>query len=202
MKVHSIEVEPQLARQKFLEYSRHVRKTLERIPSGHFRKAAKVRMAQDIALRDAYRELSRGRRVIDLSDVMFRAGLDWEHRPKLAVAPADADVCEFRWSSWSRPSFGQDYEHGNTRCHRRNIFLPQDTFGHFDKDLHPTRLTAKVPPIPPSLRPPELGLYHILFDTKWDQPPKDPILLRRLQGLYFAVVAVWDLTELERSILR
>jgi hypothetical protein len=46
--------------------------------------------------------------------------------------------------------------------------------------------------------------FHILWEAVW-QPhtaPRDPMLLKHLGGVFYAVVAVWDLTELERAALR
>jgi len=38
---------------------------------------------------------------------------------------------------------------------------------------------------------------------KWKPlPPKDPILLKRLTPNLFGVLATWDLTNLERAIIR
>lgn len=67
-------------------------------------------------------------------------------------------------------------------------------------------LAAIVPTIPPRLRPPHnLSGYHILWEAEWGQedvlPPGDPALLRHLGGDLYAVLAVWDLTPLERSVL-
>ena len=64
-----------------------------------------------------------------------------------------------------------------------------------------------VPLIPPRFRPSnnDLHRYHILWDVQgaWEaEPPKDPFLLSRIHGDLFAVLAVWDLTELERAVLK
>jgi len=32
-------------------------------------------------------------------------------------------------------------------------------------------------------------------------PPRDPALIRHIRGDLWAVLAVWDLTELERAVL-
>ena len=60
-----------------------------------------------------------------------------------------------------------------------------------------------VPIVPPQLRP-HWGLhnYHILWEADWQKvPPRDPALLERIGGDLYAVLAVWDLTELERAVL-
>lgn len=63
-----------------------------------------------------------------------------------------------------------------------------------------------MPTIPPKLRPKrgQLGLYHLLFEAEWGldpDPPVDPALVRHLGGDLYAVLAVWDLTDVERAVL-
>jgi hypothetical protein len=62
-----------------------------------------------------------------------------------------------------------------------------------------------VPLIPPKLRPKPRRLRHchILWEVEAWAPvaPRDPALLRHIRGDLWAVLAVWDLTELERMVL-
>jgi hypothetical protein len=60
-----------------------------------------------------------------------------------------------------------------------------------------------VPLVPPNLRPARgLNRYCILFEAEWEPvPPTDPMLLRHLHGSLYAVLAVWDLTPLERAVI-
>jgi hypothetical protein len=59
-----------------------------------------------------------------------------------------------------------------------------------------------VPPIPPRFRPGQPDRYHILWEAEWAKvPPRDPALLRALGDGLYVVLAVWDLTELERAVL-
>jgi hypothetical protein len=62
---------------------------------------------------------------------------------------------------------------------------------------------AIVPTVPPLLRPRhKLSGYTILWEADWtNEAPVDPALLKHLGGDLYAVVAVWDLTELERAVL-
>src|SRR5207253_8584714 len=62
---------------------------------------------------------------------------------------------------------------------------------------------AMVPIIPPHLRPADaLSNYYILSEAHWSpEPPRDPFLLKRIDGFLFAVLAAWDLTEIERAVL-
>ena len=62
---------------------------------------------------------------------------------------------------------------------------------------------AMVPLVPPPLRPAHaLRNYHVLWEADWQQaPPADPALLKHIGGDLYAVLAIWDLTELERAVL-
>jgi hypothetical protein len=70
--------------------------------------------------------------------------------------------------------------------------------------------SAMVPIVPPKHRPAQattLASYLVLWEveewawTKVPQPPGDPALLRRVGGDIYAVIATWDLTELEKLVL-
>ena len=44
--------------------------------------------------------------------------------------------------------------------------------------------------------------YHVLWEAEWQQVvPRDPFLLRHIGGDLYSVVAAWDLTDLERSVI-
>ncbi len=60
-----------------------------------------------------------------------------------------------------------------------------------------------VPLIPPALRPStDFRNFHILWEAEWQRvAPKDPALLKHVGGHLYAVLATWDLTELERAVL-
>jgi hypothetical protein len=62
---------------------------------------------------------------------------------------------------------------------------------------------AIVPIVPVYLRPKRgLANYHVLWEAEWRRiPPHDPMLLRRIGGDMWLVVAQWDLTEVERAAL-
>lgn len=63
---------------------------------------------------------------------------------------------------------------------------------------------ARVPFIPPQHRPRfRLDRYHLLWDAVWEQAlPVDPLLLKHLDGPFYAVLAAWDLTPLEQAVMR
>lgn len=67
-------------------------------------------------------------------------------------------------------------------------------------------MRAMTPVIPANLRPAfDLAGYHVLFEAEWQKEtppaPRDPALLKHVGGDLFAVLAVWELTDLERAVL-
>jgi hypothetical protein len=68
--------------------------------------------------------------------------------------------------------------------------------------------SAMVPLVPPKHRPARgLGGHHVFWEVdewRWSMlppPPRDPALLRHVGGDIYAVLATWELTELERLVL-
>lgn len=165
---------------------------------------------EDERLQSLYQAVSKGARVINVANAFKITGLNENGEPKLALARAD------RKTVWFHPRAGfEDYrqrsEGGggfaptnnwkwtNTA---QNYALPANTFD--DKKLAHNRLKSRVPYIPPNVRPTiHLRNFHILFEVeKWEvEYPRDPYLLRRIEGHLFVVVGEWELTELEASLL-
>ena len=157
--------------------------------------------AEDRAIMAGYKSLSKGRAIVDLVEVMRKAGLDHKNRPRLAICRADAKDCwltkhadggcRFSMESWPREN-----------ATRRSIWLPSGTFEENVKVDSYRGIKAKVPYVPSHLRP-KAGMsnYHILWEADWHNVPRDPILLRRLGGMLFSVLATWDLTDLEAAVL-
>jgi len=167
-----------------------------------FRRDGQVR---DAALMRGYKALAKGKQVIDLAEAMKTAGLDAQGRPLLAVCRADAQRCHIEAWDTGGLRFWMDRE-GRDRESRRFVQVPNGTFtwpqGFIFWKLR--NWSALVPMIPPRYRPVSaLSNFHVLWEATWQtEPPKDPMLLRRLDGMLFAVLACWDLTELERAVLR
>lgn len=69
--------------------------------------------------------------------------------------------------------------------------------------------SAMVPICPPEHRPARattLASFFVLWEALWEwtvvpPPPGDPALLKHVGGDLYAVLAVWDLTELEQLVL-
>lgn len=168
-----------------------------------------------------YQAIARGQQVIDLQQTMKTAGVQPDTLlPKLAICRADARKCRVNLEQNGSATFAD--EAASWRHNNRQVKLTQGTFPHYvarwDKDrgslrYRPNgtleaegwsnRATALVPIVPPHLHPrAALKNYHILWDAVWTPaPPKDPLLIRRLAGQLYAIVAQWDLTPLEQAVL-
>lgn len=169
----------------------------------------------DELLMRSYRAIAQGKRVLDLRETLRQAGLDEQMRPKLAIGRADLSRVMFS-RSWRLNRWV--YSDTQGRYGPRNVSsglavpvqintYPQ--LPHADA-VRPavgrpwSSITAIVPTIPPQFRPAHYLLrnFHILWEAVWEPaPPHDPILLKRIGGHLYAVLAQWDLTELERAVL-
>lgn len=152
----------------------------------------------------AYQLLAQGRLVINATDAVARAGLDERGLPKLALCRATADACrcevhtdgsammvDARLNGWRRSNEAQGHR----------FRWPRGTFAATRQHW---RAEANLPLIPLHLRPARgLANYHILWEAEWDPiPPRDPYLLRRIgRSEMWLVVAMWNLTEVERLAL-
>ncbi len=174
----------------------------------------------DEELAKAYKALSEGKTLIDLPQVLEDAGVCGQNLPLLAVAGADWQwVHLFTPDSWRHKKHRQRIwfaDKNSTYDYRAN---QTKGFLSFNRDIFPTELwndhwrrnnkfralpvKAMVPTVPPHLRPDKLGEFFILWEAIWEAaPPVDPILLSKVNDTMYAVVAEWDLTELEQKVLK
>lgn len=182
-----------------------------------YRAALKKRFNKtDEILVRTYRELAKGNMIVNALDAIVGAGVDELHRPKMAIARADAthvwyrrSITSARRGNWDQiSSFFSD----TPRLTKNSYEFARNQFADCPENCQQcigrrvSRFKAIVPLIPPQFRPPHrLSNYHILWDTEgaWEsEPPTDPFLLKRISGDLFTVLAVWDLTELERIVLK
>lgn len=200
MNLATIDVSPAEAEAKLKEYSRVV---------------AAQRSTEDQALAQAYRAVRRGLTVIRLSEAVHAGGYFDSGLPRIAVVRADATECWVDVDGWWRSAPNTRYVFaGERRAANRGALVGANTVrvttpgpdvrpDPKDKARYGGRTT--VPLIPPKVRPrrPRLASCHILWEVEaWDPtPPRDPALLRHLRGDLWAVLACWDLTELERAVL-
>lgn len=191
MDVETIVMDRNKARQAFLAY----------------RDAAAERgTPEDEQIMRGYRLLARGKTLLNLTETMRQVGADDQGLPKLAIARADAKWCHVSIDPSGSAAFGSDEQPWRMRgrAQGRLIRVPVNTFPEFRWDeRRNTRAQALVPLVPLPLRPKgQLTGYHVLWEAEWRQVvPRDPFLLRHIGGDLYAVVAAWDLTELERSIV-
>jgi len=166
-------------------------------------------------MRAIYNQLKGGRKIIDIVKVMKKAGLKRNKHPRLAIARADFSTVEFRFFENGDLVFYSLNLNEWGQLRKRDVWLP-GAFAKCDwlsdrkynERLHMGMAgiggVTICPAIPADIRPKgSLGRYYILWEVeKWKPiPPRDPYLLRRLTPTMFVVLAGWELTELERSVI-
>jgi hypothetical protein len=195
MKIETIKMEREAAQRAFIEYRNAVR-------AKH--------SDEDAEIMRGYKALAKGQQLIKLSETIkagghmeLQRGKNLEIVPRLACARASAEWCWVYTSTSGSVTFSEKQSiHHNARLSVVRLPVgtlpemswPQTTNGDFK---------AMVPPVPPRFRPNvALSNFHVLWEAEWQScAPVDPALLRHIGGDLYAVLAVWDLTELERSVL-
>jgi hypothetical protein len=218
MNVEPLKASYSEARRAQREYAASVRKAREQRLHKAENNFARARLAkttierEDEALKKAYAAIATGKRVFNMNTVLRDAGLfEGTHMPKIAIVRADAQVVKFR--TWVD---NQVYFRGSRRGYPNDI---ESKHTVFSRALFGEKITwdwrrahniwqieqyeAVVPFIPPRFRPAKLEDYFIMWEPIWKKvpPAPDPFLLRPLGSGLFAVVAQWDMTPLEQSIL-
>jgi hypothetical protein len=171
--------------------------------------------AEDRGIMLGYRALAQGHSIIDLYDVFRNVPADAKGLPKLAIGRAHWINCHYD-RDWPLHSakFCQDRfrpsrdKHGFKLISIPSSVMPATASRYYtgnDGKNYQRRDgdgRAIVPIIPANIRPKaSLERYHILWEADWDVVPRDPLLLRQLHGTLYAVLAQWDLTDLERMVL-
>jgi hypothetical protein len=160
------------------------------------------RNVEDEAIAAAYRAAARGLPVISLSAVIAAGGhFDGSGRPRIAIARATATQCIVERSNgliYLDERATNQSGRGLVGIRHVKVNLPEWPYFR--------RATTVVPSVPPRYRgrgPGRLRRCHVLWEVeRWDPtPPRDPALLRHIRGDLWAVLAVWDLTEIERHVL-
>jgi hypothetical protein len=176
-----------------------------------------VRAEYEAALK-GFEALAKGEKLIDLDEVMAKCPLDHKSRPKLAIARHDRKQVKFEWGSFtSRATFHTDFGRPGEVRNPLESLTVRVNMGREHRQTNSqgniVRVEgyALVPMIPLDVRPntgvPEKAF--ILWEVEqWSDrrldatPDTDPYLLKHITGSLYAVVAEWDLTELEKSIMR
>ncbi len=163
-----------------------------------------------------YEALAKGTPVIQFGEAIRAAGRFEDGRPKLAVARADRNQVRFSCDGGRRATFsatrGQWRDWNYRRDHPDGLLL-------MDVDMEPAGFYvhmgwALVPMVPPHAveaagSRAKLKDYLILWEIEegWAdrairaEPDIDPYLLKPIHGDLCAVVAEWDLTDLERAVM-
>lgn len=198
----AISMDRMAAREKVAEYLKSVR-------TRH--------TAEDQAILRGYKALAKGHTVIDLVKCIRLGGVFDTGLPKLAVATSSHEFVYINRDSQGSAVFNPKRAWDMTpRMRKDRFFLPVGTLPEAKwQDIpygprreHPWNgnFRAMVPHVPPALRPAHsLDGYATLFEVdQWALDPKapvDPALLKHIGGDLYAVVATWDLTDLERAVL-
>ncbi len=171
-------------------------------------------------LKDIYYQLSQGNQVIDIYQSMKIAGKNEFDQPRLAIIRADRKRVVFQKRADGAGAFWSHDVGRYGPSSNPQVAIPKETFNpwatrmvknEWSKSPYEYReminrvLSAPVPIIPAEYRPDgQLHRYFIMWEVdKWENaPPRDPYLLRRISANIFVVLAAWDLTELERAVMR
>lgn len=189
MEIPTFEMQPELAREKWRELLGHP--AISRLE--------KIR-------RRVYRTMSKGQKIIDVTTVIEKAGLNTDGGPRLAICRADKMKCYFE-ARWDGSGIFTARNLSNWRANRHTNRFLDFNFGPgtFPKS-HSDKVFSTLAPIVPAEHSPKDGLdrYWLLWEVdKWEQlPPRDPLLLRRVSKNLFAIVAEWNLSPLEWAIMR
>lgn len=185
------------------------------------------RTTHDHMMRAVYGALAKGLGVINPRAAIIKAGVDEINaHPRLAISRADRDTVFFHRMHFEDRAFFSSSERFFLRGQSVAAQRRRDQFAFAVGDLrrvpdywakknsaplYDQVVKATVPIVPPAHRPEamKLGEYSILWEVeKWEALPRpqrapgDPMLLKPLAqtGLY-AVMAHWDLTDIERMVL-
>lgn len=152
----------------------------------------------DKEIQRAYQLIAQGRMVIKALESVKAAGVNEQGFPKLALANATAKHCCLDYEP--NGSAVMSTQRWERRAAHRLVFQV-GTFPQRKERLW--NALAPAPLIPVKYRPKEaLENYHVLWEAEWRLvPPVDPMLLRRIGGDMWLVVAAWDLTEVERAAM-
>jgi hypothetical protein len=177
-----------------------------------YKEAAKV--SQDPVykdLRKAYNALKGGKKLIDISKVIQKGGVHEDGTPKLAIAQAKTKTIYCQISkegnveyinnadSWGRPGNALVTDVSIAGCLPKNDSL--SAAPHYGR----RKVKAPVPLVPPRYLPQNLtDDYYILWEVDvWEMvPPTDPWLLKRITSSLFVALHGWDLTPVEKAVLK
>jgi hypothetical protein len=158
----------------------------------------------DREIMSAYQKLAQGKLVIKALESVVTAGVNEQGLPKLAITRADAQYCRLTMQGQGAATMASMKKAGR----RQIIGQSFSTHFRFPDGAFPSvrwqHHEAIVPIVPLGERPKRaMQNYHILWEAEWTKAvPIDPFLLRRIgKSDMWLVLAMWDLTEVERAAL-
>lgn len=218
MELVSHDMPVQQARRAYLDYKHDIDKRKQKVRDKISAAEARL-LKEDEEMMAAYKAMSQGKRVINFIEACSAMGWkeDTGHLglPEIAICRASAQRCALVFGHkngrMDHPMFvdsetAHDYwSRHKLKSFNQTVVMPRELW---DKealeDNHNKVFKCKVPTIPLKFRPAvgQLPKYHLIFEAEWDLvAPLDPFLVKRISEHYFAIVAQWDLTPLERSMV-
>lgn len=163
-----------------------------------------------------YEELADGAVLIDAEQAIIAGGFDHKMRPNIAIARSDREQVRFTWHSSDFVGEFNAISHnaswgGDTLRRRINFARTPNLKSSVGNWFTSVEGYARIPMVPADVRPKtgQLRDWFTLWEVeKWSDsrigapPPRDPFLLRHVGGTLYAVLAEWNLTELERAVMR
>ena len=146
---------------------------------------------RDKAILRAYRSIAHGGKILDLHKTIEAGGAHENGVPKLAVVRANSSRVDLQ----IMPGLLR-FQSEKGYWNKRTVEVPNPWRGQNGN------LWAFAPHIPPYLRQADPGEYYLLWEATWRaRPAGDPILLAPIGKNLYRVVAAWDLTPVEASVL-
>lgn len=215
MNIETITMDKDVALEKLKLYKESLKKSARSKAETHITKEYKTAIT-------ALKELGKGHAILDIDDVISNAPIDSKERPRLAICRADLKQVRFTWEVNSITGIFTGQVEGSFWRSAKDIRLEVNmsrqhhytAVRNWDRaaGLQPDTLNgySLVPLVPPTVEVKnKLDSYHILWEVEnWSdteigaKPNRDPYLLKRLNTTLFAVIAEWDLTELEMLVMK
>jgi len=171
-------------------------------------------------LKRVYGHMTHGGKVIDIYKAFKDTGLNEKGNPKIAIAPANSKKCYLTKDTDGSAVFSGKFERWQSREARKylkEIQVPAETFNWINRqggkpryrsDIKDQYVSTLAPIIPPQILIEKVKFnlknYHILWEVEaWKpEPPRDPILLKQITTNLFGILATWDLSDIERAIIK
>lgn len=208
MQVEMVRLDPDVAKVKAKRYAREIKKA-------RLHDADKAYVTELLILRKAYSELAKGTKILDLNAVMIEAGFTSDMRPMLAIGRSDLKTIKFTWQSHSTSIRFMDDDTSYWRSRIASSLIRdvdvKQRHGRTNSNGQGVTLEgfSAVPLPPPGVIPEGVKLEKCftLWEVKeWQRSrhtsivDPDPYLLKHIGGPFYAVLAEWELTDLETSL--